>query len=167
MLIAIWAQDINHLIGKGGVLPWHLPNDLKFFKEQTLGKTVVMGRKTYAGLNYKPLPNRHNIIITRQKTAFESDYDQSDVELTDSIDNILALAEKEDVIIMGGYSVYRLFWPYISELRVTTINHEFDGDVYFNPDLDDFESYEVIEGIVDDKNKYPHKFVFYRKKGEV
>ena len=120
MLIAIWAQDINHLIGKGGKLPWHLPNDLKFFKEQTVGKTVVMGRKTYAGLDYKPLPNRHNIIITRQKSPFASDYDQTDVELTDSIDNILALAEKEDVIIMGGHSIYRLFWPYISELRVTT-----------------------------------------------
>lgn len=89
-----------------------------------------------------------------------------DVELTDSIDNILALAEKEDVIIMGGQSIYRLFWPYISELRVTTINHEFDGDVHFDPNLDDFEAYEVIEGVVDEKNAYPHKFVFYRKEDE-
>lgn len=166
MLIAIWAQDTNHLIGKGGKLPWHLPNDLKFFKDQTVGKTVVMGRKTYAGLDYKPLPNRHNIIITRQKSPFESKYDQTDVELTDSIDNILALAEKEDVIIMGGHSIYRLFWPYISELRVTTINHEFVGDVHFDPNLDDFEAYEVIEGMVDEKNAYPHKFVFYRKVDE-
>ncbi|RPA62466.1 dihydrofolate reductase [Aerococcus agrisoli] len=167
MLIAIWAQDLNHLIGKEGVLPWHLPNDLKFFKEQTLGKTVVMGRKTYAGLNYKPLPNRRNIVITRQTHPFQSEFDQINVELTDNIEEIVRLGETEDVIIMGGYSIYRLFWPFIQELRVTTIYNEFEGDVHFNPDLSDFEAYEVIEGEVDDKNIYPHKFVFYRRNDEV
>lgn len=167
MLIAIWAQDKNHLIGNDEVLPWHLPNDFKFFKEQTVGKTVVMGRKTYSGLNYKPLPKRHNIIITRQKTPFDSEYSQTDVEQTDEFQHILQMAEKEDVIIMGGYSIYRLFWPYISELRVTTIDHEFEGNVYFDPDLSDFEVYHSEKGIVDEKNAYPHKFEFYRRKGEV
>src|SRR5699024_10007829 len=143
--------------------PWHLPNDLKFFKDQTVGKTVVMGRKTYAGLDYKPLPNRHNIIITRQKSPFESNYDQTDVELTDSIDNILALAEKEDVIIMEDDIIFRIFWHYITELHVTTTKHEFDGDIHFHPNLEYIEAYEVIEGMVDEKNAYPHKFVFYRK----
>ena len=67
MLIAIWAQDKNGLIGKENHLPWHLPNDLRFFKETTINHTLVMGRKTFEGMGGRPLPNRQTIVLTRDK----------------------------------------------------------------------------------------------------
>lgn len=167
MLIAIWAHAKDGLIGKEMTMPWHLPKDLAFFKQQSLGKPVVMGRKTYQGFGYRPLPKRENIILTRQKTAFDSDYDQSHVTLTDSIQAIIERGQKEDVIIMGGSQVYQLFWPYLDELRITEIDGQFSGDTYFNPDLSDFEKYQEIEGETDAKNPYPFRFQFYRRKGGI
>lgn len=164
MLIAIWAQSQNGVIGRDNQLPWRLPNDLKFFKDQTQGHPVVMGRRTFASMNYRPLPQRENIILSRQAQFFESDYDQSDVIITDQIEDILSRAQKQDVFIMGGASVYQLFWPYLDELRRTLVMADIVGDTYFNPDLSTFSLYHSVDHPVDDQHAYPYRFEFYRKR---
>lgn len=164
MLIAIWAQDNNGLIGNDGRLPWHLPNDLKFFKNQTTSHDVVMGRKTFAGMDYKALPNRENYILTRQVDSFNGMDLADNVHLTDDTAEIVGRGLVEDVYITGGKEVFAIFWPHIDELRVTKIEGEFEGDTIFTPDLSDFEVYDSQAGIVDDKNKYDHTFYFYRRR---
>jgi dihydrofolate reductase/thymidylate synthase len=164
MFTALWAQDRNGLIGKDEKMPWYLPNDLKFFKEKTLDSNIVMGRKTYEGLGKKTLPNRKNIVLTTNK---DYDSENEDVLVLHSIDEVLDYAKSSNLKtnIIGGASIYKGFQPYINEVYVTKIDHEFDGDTYF-PKWD-FENYQLVnckEGLVDEKNKYKHTFYHYIKK---
>jgi dihydrofolate reductase/thymidylate synthase len=94
MLIAIWAQDKNGLIGKDNHLPWHLPNDLRFFKEMTLEHTLVMGRKTFEGMGGRPLPRRQTIVLTHDK-----DYHAENVLIMHSLEEVLDFDKK----IMGTF----------------------------------------------------------------
>jgi len=118
MIIGIVAVDKNGAIGKGGKLPWHYSADLKFFKETTTGNAVVMGRKTWLTLK-KPLPNRLNIVLTRQATIEPQD---SVVVLRD-VESVLALAKTlaTDLYVIGGEQVYRSFLPNIDRWIVTRV----------------------------------------------
>lgn len=123
MITAIWAQDKNGLIGDNGDLPWHNPDDLKMFKELTLGKTIVMGYSTFASLDFKPLPNRHNVVLT-SKTL--------DVETVSSPEEMCQ--KYDDFIVIGGAKTYLAFKDVLERCIVTVIDGEYVGNVYV-PDL--------------------------------
>ncbi|MCC9274151.1 MAG: dihydrofolate reductase, partial [Enterococcus aquimarinus] len=109
MLAALWAEDLQGIIGKDQTLPWHLPNDLKYFKEMTIGKTIVMGRTTFEGMGSRPLPNRQTIVLTRNP-----DYQAEGVTVMHSVDDVLAYAKtkEEPTMIIGGAVVFQDFLPY-------------------------------------------------------
>jgi len=156
----IWAMDEQRLIGKDNGMPWHLPNDMRFFRENTKGKTVVMGRKTYDSLN-GALPKRRNLVLTRNPV-----WRTDDAEVISDITSVLELAQDEEVMIIGGAQIYNLFMPYADKLLVTRIAETFEGDEHF-PEYDEhvWELEWEESGIVDEKNEYPHQFQsFVRKK---
>ncbi|MFM9280189.1 dihydrofolate reductase [Paenibacillus jiagnxiensis] len=155
----IWAMDKNGTIGRDNALPWRLPRDMAFFKEQTLDKMVLMGRKTWESFGGKSLPQRNNVVLTR-----DSDYTANGADVIHSLDEGLKLAEREQLMIIGGAEIYKLFWPYADELIVTHIDEAFEGDTVF-PDLD-WSVWEVVReipGITDEKNPYRYRFVFYER----
>lgn len=162
MLTFVWIEDENQLIGQANKLPWHLPAELKHFKAVTVGDAVLMGRKTYEGLPIKPLPNRRNIILTRNK-----DYVAPGAEVFHSKEAILSAVDtdQQTLHIIGGGEIYRLFIDEVDELYQTIIEGDFEGDTYF-PTLD-FSEFELLsekEGTVDEANRYPHTFYHYRRK---
>lgn len=158
MISFVWAQDEKGLIGKNGTLPWHLPNDLKFFKEVTLHHTIVMGRKTFDGMEKRLLPNRRTIVLTTDPS-----YDANGAEVK-TVEEVLALAKEQEVYVIGGAQIFEVFMPYVDKLYQTVIHDTFDGDAYMPPfDVSPFTLKEQIEGIVDEKNVYPHTFYIYTK----
>ncbi|HFQ93832.1 MAG TPA: dihydrofolate reductase [Anaerolineae bacterium] len=127
----IAAMDRNRLIGAAGRIPWHLPDDMRWFVEQTMGKPVIMGRKTYDSIppRFKPLKGRHNIILTRQP-----DYAAAGCTVVHSPEAALAAAgDAPEIIIGGGAALYRHFLPQAGRLYLTLVDGEFSGDVYFPP----------------------------------
>jgi dihydrofolate reductase len=132
----IVAVDKNWLIGNGDKLPWNFKEDLEYFKERTMGKYVIMGEKTYLGIN-KKLQGRKIIVLSRDKKSFE------DAFVASSIEEALSFVEGE-VMIAGGKSVYTQFLEKADRIYLTVINEEFEGDVYF-PDFDKNEWKEVEE----------------------
>ncbi len=124
----IAAVDKEGLIGKEDGLPWHFPEDLRFFYKTTLGKFVIMGRKTFQGLP-QPLEGRKVIVLSRDK-------DFENAERAETIDQALsAVDQSEEVFIAGGASIYRQFLPLADELLLTVIDQNFEGDIYF-PEVD-------------------------------
>ena len=134
MLSIIAAVAKNNCIGIGNDLPWHIPEDLKRFKEVTEGKTVVMGRKTYESIFSrlsKPLPNRKNIVITSQ-----ADYQvPENVYLAGSLDEAIDKFGGEELFIIGGASVYKQAIDKADKLYITLIDKEIEGDAFF-PEID-------------------------------
>ena len=127
MIISIIvAISNNNVIGREGRLPWHLSDDLKNFKKITLGKPIIMGRLTYESIGH-PLPDRHNIIISSQ-----NDYSVNGCDVVSSPKKALELAGNVDeVIIIGGSSVYAEYLPQASRLYITRVDIDVEGDVFF------------------------------------
>lgn len=127
----IVAHARNGAIGIDGKLPWYLPEDLKHFKRTTLGKPVIMGRKTWESLG-RPLPGRKNVVITRQ-----ADYVAEGACVVPTIEAALEAVKDEPVaFIMGGAQIYQQTLPLVKVAHVTVINADYDADAYFKP-LDD------------------------------
>ncbi len=129
MIAYVWAQDQNGLIGRDGDLPWHLPDDLKFFKERTINQIIVMGRKTFTGMGSRPLPKRTNIVLTRQATVAAD----SSVLVMHDKEAVLKYAQMhadQDLMIIGGAEIFRLFADVVETLYVTRIAGSFEGDTY-------------------------------------
>lgn len=148
------AISENHVIGKDNKLLWHLPNDLKHFKDITTGHTIIMGRKTYESVG-KPLPRRRNIIITRQAINIEG------CEVVNSIEAALALCKDEpEVFIVGGAEIYRQSLHLTDRIYLTIIHRKFDGDSFF-PELDKQEWKEALreDHQPDEKNMLPYSFI--------
>ncbi len=124
MISIIVAMDKNGLIGKKDSLPWKFSEDLKHFKEKTIGKSVIMGQKTYQGIK-KPLKGRDLIVLSN-----DLDFSDQSVKIARSIEDALKLANGE-VFIAGGASVYQQFLEIADKMYLTIINQEFEGDVYF------------------------------------
>lgn len=125
---AIWAQDLNGVIGKNGSLPWHIPRDLRFFKTMTLSKTLVMGRATFDGMNQRLLPQRKSIILTRQ-----TDYQVQGAVVLHSLSEVLdykAQHPAEDLVVIGGAHTFQLFLPYCDVIYRTVIEAVYEGDVH-------------------------------------
>lgn len=158
MIIFVWAEDEKGAIGKDGGLPWKLPNDMKFFKETTTGHTVLMGRKTFESMGNRPLPNRQNLIMTRQL-----DYQADGVTVVHHLDDIVG--NSEDIYVIGGSEIYKQFMPVVDVLWQTKIAGDFDGDTFFpQVNWDDWQLVEKIPGIRDEKNKYDHESLKYIRK---
>ena len=134
MLSMIFACDEEGAIGKDGDLPWRQSSDLQFFKRTTLNKTVVMGRKTWESLG-RPLPKRRNIVMTRSGLI-------EDVE-TMSFEQVMALAENEEVVVIGGGEIYALFLPHAKEVHRTIIHTVVNDADTFAPDIES-EGFHMI-----------------------
>ncbi|CAM3896509.1 dihydrofolate reductase [Mesobacillus zeae] len=161
MISLMWAMDENRVIGKDNQLPWHLPEDLKFFKRITTGHPVAMGRKTHESIG-RPLPNRENIIITRNM-----EYASENCTVLHSVDELLDSAAGTDgeVFVIGGAEIFCEILPYADKLIITMIHDTFEGDTYFPEfDLSQWELMSREEGIRDDKNPYDYEFLIYTRK---
>jgi dihydrofolate reductase len=161
----IAAVSKNRVIGKNNDLPWKLPDDMKFFMEKTKGHHAIMGRKNYESIpqKFKPLPNRTNIVVTRQKN-----FDAPGCIVVDSIDNGLAIAkdnQEAETFIIGGAEIYKLGLPYANRLYLTEINAEIQGDTFF-PDYDRTQWLETSREHhgKDERHAYDFDFVVYNKK---
>ena len=129
MLSLIAAVARNRAIGKDNQLLWHLPEDMKYFRETTRGKPVIMGRKTWESLpeKFRPLPGRHNIVISRNPG-----YAATGATLVTSLDAALAAAGTGDeVFVIGGEALYRLALPYAQHLYLTELDQDYVGDAFF------------------------------------
>jgi dihydrofolate reductase len=144
----------NHAIGKDNKLLWHLPNDLKHFKTITSGHTVIMGRKTYDSVG-KPLPNRRNIIITRQHIEIAG------CEVVNSLEEAVALCKTEgEVFIVGGAEIYRQAMAITNKIYLTIVHQSFEGDTYF-PKIEEnvWVETEREDHDADEKNKIAYSFI--------
>ncbi|MFJ9461840.1 dihydrofolate reductase [Viridibacillus arvi] len=127
MISLIVAHDENNVIGLNNAMPWHLPGDLAYFKRTTMGKPMIMGRKTFESIG-KPLPGRTNIVITR-----DEEYAREGIVIVHSLEEALAQAEKEseEIMIIGGEQIFRMTLPMANRLYVTKIEKQYEGDTFF------------------------------------
>ena len=125
------AMAENRVIGREGDLPWQLPEDLKHFRRVTIGKPIIMGRKTWDSLYVKPLPGRRNIVVTRNAS-----FAATGAEAASSIENALKRADKEgEAMVIGGAGIFKAVLPSAQRLHLTEVHAEIAGDTYF-PEFD-------------------------------
>jgi dihydrofolate reductase len=157
-MIAAMAND--RVIGKGNKMPWHLPADLTFFKQMTLTKPVIMGRKTFESIG-RPLSGRKNIVITRS-INFKA---QGVTIVHDKTSALAAAAGAEEVMVIGGATIYQQFLPQASDLYLTFIHLQVDGDAFF-PDYQAASCWQMSwsqSHQKSDKNPYDYQFVKLRR----
>jgi len=159
-LSLIWAMDKNRLIGSNNELPWKLPADMQWFRKQTMGKPVLMGRKTFESIG-KPLPGRENLILTRQQgLAIEG------CRVVHSLDEAkAAVPDADEIMVIGGSEIYALLLPAADKLYCTVIHDLFEGDAWF-PELD-MQQWRMLHEEVhtaDEKNAYDHTFMIMGRK---
>jgi len=157
-MIAAMADD--RVIGINNTLPWKLPNDMKWFRQQTMGKPIVMGRKTFESFGAKPLPGRTNIIITRDES-----YQADNCIVAHSIDEaIKAAGAVAEIMIIGGASFYEQMLPKADRLYLTFVHTQVQGDAWF-PEWNETEWQQVerIDHDADDKNPHAHSFVILER----
>lgn len=161
ILSAIVATDQNLLIGGNNTLPWHLPADLKHFKEITTGHCIIMGRKTFESLPNGALPNRRNIVLSQNNSL-----NFPNAEIYQSIEQVFdALKSENEVFIIGGAQIYNLFMPFIQRIYLTKVHHQFLGDTYF-PDFQE-QTWNLMSEIkkkADEKNKWDYSFQVFEKR---
>jgi dihydrofolate reductase len=158
MISLIVAMGNNRVIGQGNQLPWRLSADLKYFRQTTMGKSLIMGRKTYETIG-RPLPGRTNIILTRNE-----DYQAEGCLVVHSLEEALELAGEGEVMIIGGGQLYRQFMPMADRIYMTQIDSEFDGDTFF-PVLN-FAHWSVIkrsETMLDETSALTYTFITYER----
>lgn len=156
----IAAMSENRVIGINNRLPWKLPADMKWFKEKTMGKPIIMGRKTYESFGSKPLPGRQNIIITNNQ-----DYSTEGATVVHTIDEALKVAEpKEEIMIIGGASFYEQMLPMANRFYLTIVHSNFDGDTSFPPfDINQWTQVYREDHVADEINPYPFTFLLLEK----
>lgn len=168
MISLIAAVAKNRVIGNAKGLPWYLPADLKRFRKLTIGKPIIMGKKTYETIG-KPLPGRKNIVLAREK-----EFKAPGCTVVNSPDEALRAAagnkqvccsRNKEIMVIGGGQVFRIFLPLADRMYLTLIEEEFEGDVYF-PQFDPDAWREVgrEEHEPDEKNSYSYTFVRLERK---
>lgn len=158
MISLMVAHDPNRVIGRDNQLPWHIPEDLAYFKKHTIGKGIVMGRNTFESIG-RPLPKRLNIVVTRNKElAIEG------VEIVHSIEDGVKKAEQfhEEVMIIGGEQIFRSILPEADRLYITLIHKEFDGDTFFPEYGDEWELTTQSERF--ESGGVPYSYLIYERR---
>jgi dihydrofolate reductase len=151
------AMDENGLIGRDGGLPWRLPDDMAWFRRVTMGKPVMMGRKTYDSIpaRFRPLPGRHNIIITRNR-----DYRAEGCTVVHSVaEALVAAGDAPEVMVAGGAMVYAAVLPQATHLYLTLVDGEFVGDTYFPP-VNWHEWRETWRDVHEPDERHAHRFTW-------
>jgi len=162
-MIAAVAE--NRVIGKDNDLVWSLPDDMKFFMNKTTGHHVIMGRKNFESIpeKYRPLPNRTNVIITRQKN-----YKAEGAQVVHSLEDALNIAKENgehEAFIIGGGEIYKLGLAHADTMYLTEIHESFEGDAFFPEfDKDKWSEEERIHHSTDEKHAHSFDFVIYKKK---
>ena len=146
---AIAAMSENRVIGRGNEIPWHIPEDFKWFKETTMGHVLVMGRRTFESIG-KALPGRETMVLTR------GDFSHPDVTVIRSLDEVMPSLEGRDCFIAGGAQVYEQALPRCSDLFLTLVKREVEGDVFFPEFENYFEEVEVL------REEAEFRIVYYR-----
>ncbi len=160
----IVAVASNNVIGKNNTLIWQLPEDMKFFKEKTTGHPIITGRKNYESIpeRFRPLANRTNIIITRQRN-----YDAPGTIIVGSVAEAIETAKKIDggeIFIIGGGDIFKQSIPFVDTIYLTRIDQAFEGDVFF-PELSS-EDWKIVaneKGPRDENNPYDYFFMTYKR----
>lgn len=158
MISMIWAMGRNNALGCKNRMPWYIPADFAYFKKVTMGKPVIMGRKTFESIG-KPLPGRKNIVITR-----DTGYNPQGCIVVNSIEKAMEYTEEKEVFIIGGAEIYKEFLPIADRLYITLIEKEFEADAFF-PEID-YSQWKQIScetGIKDEKNPYEYKWLVYER----
>jgi len=149
----------NNAIGKNNELLWHLPNDLKHFKEKTTGHTIIMGRKTFDSVG-RPLPKRRNIVVTRHQMSIEG------CEVVHSLPEALALCEGQaEVDIVGGAEIYKQAMPLVNYIHLTIVHQAFEADAFF-PEIDynDWQELDREDHQPDERHAYPYSFITLKRR---
>lgn len=169
ILSMIVATADNNVIGKDNDMPWHLPADLAYFKKVTLGKPVIMGRKTYESIG-RALPGRRNIVISRDENYIPQGKGSEGVDVVTSVEQALALVDGvhdddiAEIMVIGGGAIYQHCLPSADRLYVTHIKAAIDGDTQF-PDYNDGSWHKVSSELraCDENNAYDLDFCIYEK----
>jgi dihydrofolate reductase len=160
-LALIWAMARNRVIGRNDALPWYLPEDLKYFKQVTMGKPIIMGRKTWESIG-RPLPGRTNIVITR-----DPEFDAEGVKVVNSLEAAITLAEHitvidggDEAVVMGGAQIYEMALPMADRLYMTQVHADVDGDTCF-PEFELASWHELAreDFSASEANPYDYSFV--------
>ena len=162
ILSLLVAAAENNVIGKDNQLPWHLPNDLKYFKNLTWGMPILMGRKTFESIG-NPLPGRKSIVITRN-----ADWQQAGVDVVHSIEEAIQKAESfgvKEVFVIGGAEIFKTSLSTANRIYLTRIHQDFDGNVHF-PEISEedwqLKSSRFVEA--DEKNAFNHTYQVWERK---
>jgi dihydrofolate reductase len=155
----IVAMDRKGVIGKGGMLPWHLSSDLQHFKKITMGKPIIMGRRTHESIG-RPLPGRENVVISRNK-----DYQAKDCTVLNSLEcAYVKYKDLDEIMIMGGAELYRQTIDKARRIYLTEVHAEQEGDTYFPKfDRESWEEIERHDFRADEKNEYDYSFVILER----
>ena len=168
-LSLIAAMADNRVIGINNSLPWKLPSDMSWFRKHTLGKPIIMGRKTFESFGGRTLPDRTNIVITR-----DNNYQAEGIVVANSIDQAIdkatehannSTADVDEAMIIGGASFYEQMLTRVDRMYLTFVDAKVDGDAWFpeyNPD--DWQEIQRIDVDADEKNSFNHSFVIFDRK---
>ena len=161
MLSIIVAKAKNNIIGKDNALIWHIPDDLKRFKQLTTGHTIIMGRKTFESLG-RVLPNRHHVVLCKNTKLHVNN---ENVEIVNDISMLEKyIKDSEENFVIGGATIYKQLMEKCSKMYITEINKDFEGDVLF-PEIDKNE-WKIVKrekGPKDEENSFDYEYVTYEK----
>lgn len=141
MIKMIWCEDINHGIGIDNNLPWSIKDEMNHFRSTTLNNIVVCGEKTFASWGSKPLPNRQNIVVTLDKNFIAPE----GVKVFNDFKEVINFAKDKNVFIIGGKTIYKLFYHYADELIISTLKKSYNCNIFMHFDLLDFEKYKQVK----------------------
>lgn len=159
MISLMVAHDPNHVIGVDNQLPWHIPEDLAYFKKHTVGKGIVMGRNTYESIG-RPLPKRRNIVISRKK-----DLQIEGTDVVHSLEDAIGLAKEvhDEVMVIGGEQIFRSILPQADRLYITLIHKEYEGDTFFPEYGDEWRLISESERF--DSGGIPYSYLIFERNG--
>lgn len=161
MISIIVARTLNKVIGKENAMPWHLPVDLAWFRENTVGKPVIMGRKTYESIG-RLLPKRPNIILSRSDFTVEGAYSAKSLE--EAIKLAKNLSCSEEIMLIGGGELFKQALPLAEKLYLTEIQAEIEGDTFFEFDQAEWQVAAEKWSEIDENNLYPCRFMILERK---
>lgn len=161
-IIAIWAQDKAGVIGRDGAIPWHVPADMRFFRQITHGRSVIMGRRTWDSLppQHRPLPGRDNIVVTRDPFWWEEGATPAA-----TVEDAIGMARGDYAFVIGGAQVYEQALPYVDRVIVTELDLAIeDGDTYAPVLGSEWE--QIISTVTRESNDIGYRWVQYHRKAE-